>query len=56
MELEEYHVSLVKKGLAEVKAGRTLKTSEVRKRIAKLARKKAIQRNSLTTQDTRRKR
>jgi predicted transcriptional regulator len=38
LELQEYHARLVKEGLAAVKAGRTLKTAEVRKRISKLAR------------------
>jgi predicted transcriptional regulator len=38
LELQAYQARLVKEGLAAVKAGRTIGTAEVRKRIAKLAR------------------
>jgi len=38
LELQAYHARLVKEGLAAVKAGRTLDTMAVRKRIARLAR------------------
>jgi predicted transcriptional regulator len=37
LELQTYQTKLVKEGLAAVKAGRTIGTMEVRKRIAKLA-------------------
>jgi predicted transcriptional regulator len=38
LELQEYHVRLVKEGLEAVKKGRTMEVAEVRERIAKLAR------------------
>jgi predicted transcriptional regulator len=38
LELQAYHVSLIKEGLKAVKEGRTVETAEVRARIEKLAR------------------
>ena len=38
LELQEYHVSLIKQGLKALKDGRTIETSELRARITKLAR------------------
>ena len=40
LELQEYHARLVREGLAAVKAGKTIGVGEVRKRIAKLARRR----------------
>jgi predicted transcriptional regulator len=40
LELQEYHARLVREGLAAVKAGKTIGVIEVRKRIAKLARRR----------------
>jgi predicted transcriptional regulator len=39
LELQAYHVSLIKEGLKAVKQGRTIETDEVRARIEKLARR-----------------
>jgi predicted transcriptional regulator len=38
LELQAYHVNLIKEGLKAVKGGRTIETSEVRARITNLAR------------------
>ena len=38
LELQAYHVSLIKEGLKAVKEGRIIETAEVRARITKLAR------------------
>ena len=38
LELQAYHVNLIQEGLKAVKEGRTVETSDVRARIAKLAR------------------
>lgn len=38
LELQAYHVSLIREGLKAVKEGRTVETFDVRARIAKLAR------------------
>jgi predicted transcriptional regulator len=38
LELQEYHASLIKRGLKALKDGRTIETSELRARITKLAR------------------
>jgi predicted transcriptional regulator len=38
LELQAYHVSLVKEGLKAVKEGRTIEPAQVRARIVKLAR------------------
>ncbi len=40
LELQEYHARLVTEGLEAVKKGRTMEVAEVRKRIARLARRR----------------